>query len=234
MSQERPAAEELARARGLASQRSALSRALASGMPRLGWKIGLNVPALQARFGLDAPLVGWLEGRRVLASGAEYPVREGQRIHVESELALRFRQPVPPDASPEAARRAIGEIAPALELVDYALPRADLEAIVSHSMFHEATVLGPGAAPETPLPAGRPLLLVGGQVRATPQEGWVPRDLAQAAALAARRLAEIGEALQAGDVLLSGSYTTPFPLAPGDTATADFGALGVVSVTLAR
>jgi len=133
--------------RGLTAQRLAFQRALASGMPRAGWKIGLNVPDVQARFGLDGPLVGWLDGHRVIASGAEYAAREGCRPHVEAELALR---------------------------------------------------------------------------------------LGAAVALVAQRLAEVGETLQAGDLILSGSYTIPLPLAPGETVTADFGALGRVSVTLAR
>jgi 2-keto-4-pentenoate hydratase len=169
--------------RGLTAQRLAFQRALASGMPRAGWKIGLNVPDVQARFGLDGPLVGWLDGHRVIASGAEYAAREGCRPHVEAELALRLGAPVRADASPDEARGAIGAVSPALELVDYARARADLEAAV---------------------------------------------------ALVAQRLAEVGETLQAGDLILSGSYTIPLPLAPGETVTADFGALGRVSVTLAR
>jgi 2-keto-4-pentenoate hydratase len=236
MSHDSAAQGEAARslARGLAAQHLALQRALASGMPRAGWKVGLNVPAVQARFGLDGPLVGWLDGHRVVESGGEYAAREGCRPHVEAELALRLAEPVRAGASPDEARGAIRAVSPALELVDYALPRADLEAIVSHSMFHEATILGSPSPPATPLAAGRPSLLVGGEVRATPQESWVPRDLGAVVALVARRLAEVGETLQAGDLILSGSYTTPLALAPGDTVTADFGALGRASVTRVR
>ena len=40
-------------------------------------------------------------------------------------------------------------------------------------------------------------------------------------------------ALQAGDLVLSGSYTPPLPIAVGDIVLADFGALGSVSVELA-
>jgi len=220
-------------ARGLAEQRAALERALSSGMPRAGWKIGLNVPEVQQRLGLGGSLVGWIDGRRVVATGSRYEVRPGTRLHVEAELALRLGAPVRAGAPAEEARRAIREVAPALELVDYALPRSDLEAIVSHSMFHAGTVLGPPSpAAEALLDPAHPRVLVGGELRAAPQAGWVPADLGAAVSLVARRLAEIGHALQAGDLVLSGSYTRPLPLAAGDTVVADFGALGAVSVTL--
>lgn len=220
-------------ARGLAAQLAALERALASGMPRAGWKIGLNVPEVQRRFGLGGALVGWLDGRRVVASGSRWEVRAGSRLHVEAELALRLGAPVRAGAPAEEARRAILEVAPALELVDYALPRSGLEAIVAHSMFHAGTVLGlPSPAAEALLDPAHPRVLVGGELRVTPQAGWVPADLGAAVSLVARRLAEIGQALRPGDLVLSGSYTPPLPLAAGDTVLADFGALGSVAVEL--
>lgn len=221
-------------ARGLSAQRDALRRALAEGMPRLGWKVGLNVPEVQARLGLAGSVVGWLDGRQLLASGAEHAPRPGSRLHVEAELALRLGAAVAADAPAETARRAIREVSPALELVDYALPRAGLEAIVAHSMFHAATVLGPPSPrPETP-PAGFPRVLLGGELRAAPEAGWVPQDLGVLVAFVARRLGELGEALRAGDLVLSGSYTRPLPVAAGDRVSAEFGALGSVSVALGR
>jgi 2-oxo-hept-3-ene-1,7-dioate hydratase len=45
----------------------------------------------------------------------------------------------------------------------------------------------------------------------------------------ARRLAPWGESLAAGETILSGSFTRPVFVAPGDTFHVDYGALGSIS-----
>ncbi len=47
----------------------------------------------------------------------------------------------------------------------------------------------------------------------------------------AQRLAAAGEGLRAGDIILSGSFTRPVPVAPGDSVLADFGPLGSIAVS---
>jgi 2-keto-4-pentenoate hydratase len=49
----------------------------------------------------------------------------------------------------------------------------------------------------------------------------------------ARKLGEFGLALRAGDVIMTGSLTPQFPLAPGDRARAEFAGLGAVEVAVA-
>jgi 2-oxo-hept-3-ene-1,7-dioate hydratase len=101
-------------------------------------------------------------------------------------------------------------------------------------MFHAGTVLGRASpAAEALLDPAYPRVLVAGELRATPQTGWVPSNLGSIVVLVAQRLAEMGHALQAGDLVLAGSYTPPLPLAAGDSVLADFGALGSVSITFA-
>jgi 2-oxo-hept-3-ene-1,7-dioate hydratase len=50
----------------------------------------------------------------------------------------------------------------------------------------------------------------------------------------ANRLAPFGEVLHAGEVILSGSFTTPVFAEPGDSFVADFGPLGTVSCAFER
>jgi 2-keto-4-pentenoate hydratase len=221
---------------GMARQLAALREALAAGMPRRGWKIGLNVPEVQRRLGLAHAGVGWLDGRRVVPSGALFPAPAGARLHVEAELALRLARAIPAGVGPDDALAAVAGVAPALELVDYARPASDLDDVVAGSMFHAACVLGPEQPPAVAdAPGARPpLLRVDGAATPAPREDLVPAHLGEILALAADLLAAFGQGLAAGDLLLSGAFAErAVPLPPGSRAEADFGPLGRVGVRIA-
>jgi 2-keto-4-pentenoate hydratase len=222
-------------ARGMATQLDAWRAARAAGMPRAGWKVGLNFPEAQARLGLSAPTVGWLHGGRVLTSGAVHSPADAARRFVEAEFCLRLGRSVVPGVSTAEARDAIAGVAPALEIVDYGRSWASLEAIVSHSMFHDATVRGSEVTPAhlPQLGAALPRVLVDGQVVAVAREGLVPRELAAVIVIVANFLARYGESLEAGDLVLSGSYTNPVPAPAGARIVAEFGSWGEVSVRMA-
>ncbi|MFQ5352102.1 MAG: 2-keto-4-pentenoate hydratase, partial [Candidatus Binatia bacterium] len=59
-----------------------------------------------------------------------------------------------------------------------------------------------------------------------------PLPLGELVAFVADTLGDYGQGLEAGDLIMSGSFIDPFPLNPGATANADFAGLGSVSVTL--
>lgn len=222
---------------GMARQLLRLREALRGGMPRCGWKVGINVPEMRRRLGLPHPAVGWLDGRRVLATGSELRPESQARLHAEPELAIRIARAVPPEGSAETARASIGAVHPALELVDYARPGSSLDEVLEHCMFHEATVLGPAGPLEATRELGRekPTLRVGGGSAHPPRSDLVPSDPGTLVAFVASYLGVFDQSLEAGDLVLSGSYTAQAaPLGPGEEAIADFGPLGTVSVRRAR
>lgn len=221
---------------GMERQLARWRSALEAGMPRRGWKIGINVPEVQSRLGLPHAGIGWLDGRRVLASGASYGTNAQARLHVEAEVAVHLGRSVPPSASPQTARACVEGLSPALELVDYARPAQDLDALVAHSMFHEAVVLG-ARCPTRDVPglgAAWPQLRIDAAPAAPPRADLVPSDWGALVAFAARLLACFGESLEAGDLLLSGAYMErASAIAPGQEALAEFGELGSVRVQIA-
>lgn len=221
---------------GMARQLARLREALAGGMPRRGWKIGINVPETLGRLGLPHPGVAWLDGRRVLDTGADLELPAHARPHVEPELAICVSQAVAPGCSAASARRCIATLQPALEVVDYAAPTSGIDDLVAHCMFHDAVVLGAPA----PLAAARelgtrwPRLRVGARFAEPPRADLVPPDLGELVAFVATYLAAFGESLDAGDLVLSGSYTDrACPLANGEEVVADFGPVGSVSARAA-
>jgi 2-keto-4-pentenoate hydratase len=220
-------------ARGMERQLARWRAARAAWMPRRGWKVGINVPEIQVRLGLGHPLVGWIDGHGVVESGASLESNPGAKWHVEPELAIRLASAVDPALGPDAARACVAEVAPALEIVDYSHPAGDLETIVEHSMFHAGCVVGASSPADaaSELGARWPVLRVGDALGPAPRADLVPSRLGPLIHLVAELLSLFGEGLEAGDLLLSGSFMErAVALAPHSEAQADFGPLGPVCV----
>lgn len=212
-----------------------MREAIASAGRRLGWKIAFNDPAAQARLGIDGPLAGWLDPAHAVASGEAVPYPAGANIRVEAEIALRLGSDVPASASPAEAAAAIASVAPAIELVDMSRPSSGVPAMVEHSFFHFATVLGaeePFERLDSPADALKELC-IDGESHGPALPGRVPADLGPLLVHLAALLGHHGEALRARDVVICGSFNDPVPVAVGAAIEADFGGLGVVRATLA-
>jgi 2-keto-4-pentenoate hydratase len=220
---------------GMERQLEGLREALRAGMPRCGWKVGINVPEVLRRLGLRHPGVGWLDGRRRYRGGARITLPEGARLHVEPELCLVLAAPIPPSLAPDEALGRVEGAAPAFELVDYARPGADLDTVVAHSMFHAGLVVGAWQPPEQASELGGewPRLEGAGRPSPPPRSDLVPRHLGELLLFVARFLASFGESLEAGDLVLSGSYTeTALRLTCGSEVRGDFGRLGRLTLTV--
>jgi 2-keto-4-pentenoate hydratase len=214
--------------RGMQLQLDGLRRALADGMPRAGWKVGFNVQQFRERLGLAEPVVGWLRGDRLLASGDRFAAPPGAMLLIEAEIALRVRR------AATGAEATLASTQPAIEIVDYAQPRGGVAEMLSHSVFHRASVLGRRVGPEA-LPSlgdGVPRVRVNGELRASARPGLVPADLGELIAFVDRFLARFGEELRDGDLILSGSYTDPVPVRAGDRVQVEFDDLETLEVLI--
>lgn len=210
---------------GMAAQLLRRREAIDSGMTPRGWKVGLNVAGVQAHFGIGGPCVGWLDGRRVLASGAVVDFLPEASMRIEPEVCLRV-----------GAGGRLEAVAPALEIVDFTTPPKDLFALLSCSILHLATIVGAfvpveEAAGVAELGKRWPRLEVTGEAPPPLGEGLVPADLQASVDFVAAMLPRFGERLEAGDLILAGSYAAAVPpLVRGARARADFGPLGSVEV----
>jgi 2-keto-4-pentenoate hydratase len=221
-------------AKGMDVQLIALRAALASGMPRRGWKVGINVPEVLTGLKLAHSGVGWIRGDRVHGSGARLVAKAGDALAIEPEIAIHVAHDLPASASPEAARASIAGISPALEVVNYTRPKGGLDEVVAHAYFHEASVLGAMHALEDAEGLGEEWPLMRSATRECPRtrSDLVPTDLARHALFVAEFLEHFGEALLAGDLILSGSYTPRALDVDGPLALeADYGPLGVVAAS---
>jgi hypothetical protein len=172
---------------------------------RVGWKIGAGDAE---RLG-ETVSVGHLTVATLLEHGATYDPR-GAQLHADAEVAVVV---------------GVGYAA-ALELVDLGNAADGAEAVVVTNIFHRAVAFGETRAD---LPAGlEGRLVIDGVVRARAAVPGVEERLADAAEV----LASVGERLLEGDRVITGSVVQA-PVERGRTVTADFGALGRVSLRLA-
>jgi 2-keto-4-pentenoate hydratase len=215
-------------ARGLEAQLRAWRSRIESGERRVGWKIALNMPAVQERLGISAPVIGALSSGGELSPGASHSLAGGTSVGVEPEVAVHLSAAVPAGESRERATAAIGALGAAIEVVDIDMPFDDLELILARNVFQRAFVLGPALASQ----AGGDLE----EVRASVRKNGVEQESAQAAEVigdlaelvigVADLLAEAGDGLAAGDVIISGSLTPIVFVQAGDRIEVDLGPLG--------
>jgi 2-keto-4-pentenoate hydratase len=216
---------------GMEMQLGGFDAELAAGAPRIGWKIGITTAAARRAHGLTAPVIGRLDGRRAFESGALVPLSATARVRAEGEMALRVNRPLDAGATPEQAHAALCGVSPAIEFINLNLPKDDISAILSHSIFHEAVIFGPELDPGA-LEVGKDLWPVGRRntkcVR-TPEPAMIPADLPALVLLVARTLSRYGRRIEPGDRIISGSFIVPLIVEPGDDIEVDFGFLGKVT-----
>ena len=213
-----------------AQQLQLLDARLAAGMPRLGWKVGINVPEVQRQLGLTHALVGFLDGARSYASGDAVPLAASAKVHAEVELCVRLASAVEAHADRAVALAAVDAVAPAIELVDYAIRAQGLMDVIRSSMFHHATVLGSWQPPRASIAIAEHVSLRVDDAFAAPARAeLVPAHLGEIVLFVARQLSAAGRKLEAGDLILSGCFVAKaVPLRPGQTAHARLGDFGSV------
>jgi 2-keto-4-pentenoate hydratase len=210
---------------------------LAEGRKISGRKIGLTAEAVQRQLGVDQPDFGVLFADTEVADGGALAAARMLQPKAEAEVALIMgRDLVKPDATPDDLIAAADCAVAAIEIVDsrikdWRISFADTVADNGSAAFY---VLGSERKPLAGLDlrtCGMVLELNGKMVSLGAGAACLGHPL-NAAAWLARKLAETGEGLKAGDVLLTGALGPMASLSAGDHVTAAIGGLGAVSFTL--
>ena len=210
-----------------AIQRLNLARHLQRGAVLCGHKIGLTSAPMQQLLGVDEPDFGYVLDDMVLADGATVPV--------EPEVAFRIRVPLRgPGVSAADVMAATEAVAAALEIVDSRIAdwRITLADTIADNASSGAVVLGEWVPiAEAPrLPDTTATLTVNDSTMDSGEGAAVMGDPAAAVAWLANALAAYDIAIDAGQIVMSGSYTTAAFVVGGDRASAHLSGLGTVTV----
>jgi 2-oxo-hept-3-ene-1,7-dioate hydratase len=215
-------------------------RKRASGDAVVGWKIGLTSKAMQAALSIDIPDSGVLLHSMVFDNGAVVPAGRFIQPRVEAEIAFVMKAPLAGEKPSGADILAATEyIAPALEILDTRITRKDPRSgrartvldTIADNAANAGIVLGTPVRDfgDLDLRWVGAIVARDGAVEETGLGAGVLNNPIVSVSWLAERLAAYGERIEAGQIVLSGSFIRPVEAPPGSRITADFGSLGVVS-----
>ena len=214
---------------------------VARGERIVGHKIGLTSKAMQAAVGIDQPDSGFLTQRMVFADGGVVPSERFIGLRIEAELAFVLKAPLSGRGlTVEDVIAATDYVTPALEILDTRIFRVDPETKQTRRVFdtiadnaaNAGIVVGGRRFDPRGVDLGRigAIVAKNGEIEETGLAAGVLGHPARGIAWLAARLAENGEGLQPGEILLAGSFIRPIEVARGDAIAADYGDYGTVSV----
>jgi 2-oxo-hept-3-ene-1,7-dioate hydratase len=199
-----------------------------------GHKIGLTSKAMQATVGIDEPDYGHLLDDMFFDDGATIPAGRYIVPRVEVELAFVLGKPLRgPGVTLFDVLGATDYVIPALELIDgrTQYPRKIVDNIADNAAAAGVIVGGRAVKPmEIDLRWVGALLYRNGVIEETGVSAGVLGHPALGIAWLANKVAPFGVTLEAGHLLLAGSFTRTVAVRKGDTIHADYGPLGAISV----
>ncbi len=207
---------------------------LAAGRRLVGRKIGLTSKAMQQATGITEPDYGVMFDDTVHRSGAEIETSRFSNVRIEVELAFVLREPLEgPDCTLDDALAAIDHAIPALEVLNshIELEGRTIVDTISDNAAYGAMVLGEvrKRPDEIDLRWVPGVLSRNGEIEETGVAAGVLGHPATGVAWLANKFAQHGARLEAGEIILAGSFTRPMWVAAGDEVVCDYGPMGTVT-----
>lgn len=225
-----------------AIQKALIGQKLAAGRAIIGWKIGLTSKAMQSALAIDTPDSGMLFDDMRFEHGATVPAGRFIRPRIEVEIAFVMKAPLAGETvTREEVIAATDHVAPAIEILDTRILRKDPETgvartitdTISDNAANAGIVLGAERhdASTTDLRWVGAVVSANGEVEETGLGAGVLNDPVESVVWLARRMAGYGQKIEAGQVILSGSFIRPLECPPGTRVHADFGPFGTVEIS---
>jgi 2-keto-4-pentenoate hydratase len=219
--------------RGMATQLAERRRRIDAGEAPLGWKLGMGVPAAMEKLGTSAPLVGFLNEPARVESGATVQLAGWSTPKLEPEIAVHMGAGLGRDASREDAEAAIAGLGVAIELVDLDAGESDPEKILAADIYQRHVLLGPVRAGASASGVTASILKGGAEAASADDATAATGDPVELVLHVARTLANAGESLRAGEVVICGSVVPALDVAAGDTVEVTLEPLGTLTVSFA-
>jgi 2-oxo-hept-3-ene-1,7-dioate hydratase len=227
-----------------AIQAAWVARKVKAGRRIVGHKIGLTSKAMQYALNIDIPDSGVLLDDMVFADGATIAPDRFIQPRIEAEIAFVMKKDLEgPGVTIFDVLNATDFITPSLEILDTRIFRADPQTGRARTVFD---TISDNAANAGIVTGGRPIRPLdadmrwigaivsrNAEVEETGLGAGVLNHPAAGIAWLANRMGEHGQKIEAGQIVLSGSFIRPVEARNGDTIVADFGSWGTVSVHFA-
>ena len=222
-----------------AVQKALVAQKLAAGRRKIGWKIGLTSRAMQDALKIDTPDSGVLLDDMAFETGATVPNGHFIQPRIEAEIAFVMKAPLKGDVTRDDILAATDYVCPSLEILDTRIRRADPDTgqtrtivdTISDNAANAGVVLGGERhSPDADLRWVGAIVTRNGTVEETGLGAGVLNDPVTSVLWLAQRMDQYGQQIEAGDIVLSGSFIRPVECPPGTQIDADFGPFGHVSI----
>ena len=205
-----------------------------AGRRLVGRKIGLTSKVMQVATGITEPDYGAIFDDMVYENGSVIDHGRFSNVRIEVELAFVLRSGISgPNATVFDVMRATEYVVPALEILSSRLEmegRTIVDTISDNAAMGAMVVGGNPTKPhDVDLRWVGSMLYRNETIEETGLAGAVLNHPATGVAWLANKLSAHGDSLQAGEIILAGSFTRPMWVEKGDTIMADYGKLGTIS-----
>lgn len=215
-----------------------------AGRSIIGWKIGLTSKAMQYALNINIPDSGILFDDMIFENGSTIPADRFIQPRVEAEIAFLMKAPLKgPRITSFDVLRATEYIIPALEILDTRILRSDkatgktrsvIDTIADNAANGGIVTGGRAMKPEdVDMRWMGAIVSRNGEVEETGLGAGVLNDPACGVAWLANRISKYGGQIEAGQIILAGSFIRPIETTHGSTITADYGPYGSVSAYFA-
>jgi 2-oxo-hept-3-ene-1,7-dioate hydratase len=223
-----------------AIQEAWITLKVAQGRVVKGHKIGLTSRAMQVSSNINEPDYGALLDDMFYTDGQRIPFERFIVPRVEVEIAFVLAKRLTgPNCTIFDVLNATDYCAPAIEIIDARIQQVDPENkatrkvtdTISDNAANAALVMGglPFKPNDRDMRWIAAILYRNGVIEESGVAAAVLNHPANGPAWLANKLAAHGAALEAGEVILGGSFTRPVEARQGDTFHVDYGPLGSIS-----
>lgn len=217
---------------------------LEKGRSVIGWKIGLTSKAMQYALNIDIPDSGILFDDMAFDHDSMVPKGRFIQPRIEAEIAFVLKASL---GGAEVTRAdviaATDYVVPSIEILDTRILRVDPHTgetrkvfdTISDNAANAGVVLGPQkhAIDDFDLRWVGAITSRNDEVEETGLGAGVLNDPVESVVWLARRMAQYGQSIAPGQIVLSGSFIRPVECPSKTQITANFGAFGHVNISFA-
>lgn len=214
-------------------QRAGIALRKVRGEVLVGMKMGLTSRAKMEQMGVHAPIYGHLTSAMRCDDGGAFEKQAHCHPRVEPEVAFLLARDLEGPVSPAEAMLAVDGVCAALEVIDsrYQDFKFTLPDVVADNASSARFVLGNTLRRASELDLGNlgMVMEINGQVSQIGSSAAIYEHPARSLATLANLLAEVGEKLKAGQIVLAGGATAAVALSVGDRVRLRVDGLGSAS-----
>ena len=211
-------------------QALSIQRRLDRGERRIGMKMGLTSRAKMLQVGVDQMTWGRLTDAMLIEEGESLSRKRFVHPRVEPEVAFLMKHELKGHVTAAQAIAAVEAVAPAMEIIDsrYENFKFSLADVIADNSSSSALVVGAWHDPYQDLSNLGVILSIDGINTEIGSTAAILGHPLRSLVAAARMVAEAGEALNPGDIVMAGGITAAPNLQPGMTVRNEVQNLGSV------